>query len=420
MSSLHNISSKINIILLLVIISSLLFGCATFGKPKREREAKEEVAFSLGYEPKLIDKLVKKSDIKSNRREIYYEFEDKYGMRFIYSSRIYESGLDGATFYYYYGEESNYARCLIPFYEDTMRKLCDEYGMRFLRSAHNLEDKEYDKDMFGNDIQYESAGVIINGFDELQKVSKLVSQILDECRNHAKNEGILARDHSNPGIRISLIGKDGRMDMVYDFSLLHDDEKLSEEQIYDILLKEYVEKVKQKYLEDDLPEGLLDEVVPRYLKGRFNGEIYSHWTAVLEDDSEASNPVYTYTLKYREPMDRENYVYYENYGTKDLAVQNIIAQLGGTCFFHEAGAGEKLAGFQGYLGDDIYFFGFNGSMDELLIRKNDRDYIFKTTLYNPTGNEYTVTVSKEEFEELFGISIVYNYAESVFEVMRND
>lgn len=404
---------------IVAIIPLFLFsGCGfLFGMPVSSEKAIAQLTDALGYEPTFIEEKKVRSEEKSLHNDYYYEFEDEYGMRFAYVSKIAGVGLDGADFYYRYENFINYDYRLLPFYSDTIKALCDKYGFSYWKRSFTDYEYEPDYDIFGNETQFGSSMFCIECFDDLDAASRLVSDILDACRIHSSKEWTALKGMPSKSIVVAIgVGGEKRA-KVGEYKLLYDEDVVDTKEIYTELKKNYIELVKKEKIKNDLPDNMLEEVCPDYLQGRYNGQLYDLWHIELVDDTDIDNPEYKFTMYYKEPPDREKYQYYPGYYNKDMTIQNFIAQLGGTCFFSEKEPAGDAAGFNAYLGDDIYFFGFVGD-NNVLIRKNDTEYVFDTQIYNPANNSYQFQLTKEEMEEIFGISITYNKALSVFDVNR--
>lgn len=203
------------------------------------------------------------------------------------------------------------------------------------------------------------------------------------------------------------------------FSLLTEGKTVNQDNIYNQLYKDYIESVKKGHIPNDLDEGVLSSVCPEFIHGIYQDKEYQLWSAKLIDDSDSDHPKYEFKMLYREPSEREEYEYHGGYYAEDLQIQNFIAVLGGSCFFHEAERNGDGAGFLGYLGDDVYFFGFVKDKSQVMIRKNDEEYFFDLTMYNPAMDEYSFEISREDIENIFGVTIDIQKETSNFFVKRN-
>lgn len=401
----------------MMLAMALLSGCMAFGSPATEKQALKMLTEEFGYEPKLIESFEEKSEYKSSKKNRYFEFEDEQGMCFTFFSTLESQGMDGSTFYYSYENTTNYDLRILPFYGNQIRGICDKQGLGFQQRVYTQENEYIEIDPFGYSVQYMGSGILIDGYEDLEKTAKALEEILNHCKIYASQDGIL--NTNKPMIQLTiLLSRDEKYSKVTDFCLLQKDESISYEEIFKSLQKDYVEQVKRGALPNEIPQDLLETVCPRILKGRFEGRDFQQWSAVLQDDSDPDNPQYEFTMHYREPREREDYEFRDVYNNQNLAVQNFVALLGGTCFFHEKEIGKDGAGFQGYLGEDVFFFGFSTGKKQLLIRRNEKEYVMDLTLYNPTMDEYTFTVSKEQMEEIFNIQITYQKEESIFEVHK--
>lgn len=404
----------IKYILISGLIAIFLTGC-TIGSPTGKKEAIRRVTDALGYEPEFTNSFSEKSSYNRFKKNYYYEFEDLEGMRFTYSSVIVPEGLDGATFYYYYQDKLNYKRRILPFYSSEIESLCKEYGFGYEKMLGCSPDSPLQYDIFGNEVQYSGSSILINAFTDLDKAADLVVQIQDLCRIRTLKSPVVDADYCNTEISVRVTAGEKNY-TISTFKLLNASDYAEHDKIYDKLYKDYVEVSKKYEAIKDIPAEVLNGTNPEILHGVFNGETYPEWNIVLSDDADPDNPQYSFKMKYKEPSERTNYAYNEGYYTKDLTIQNFIAQLGGTCTFHEQGSGDYGAGFDGYLGDDVYEFGFYHGMNTVFINKNGKEYLFKTEVNNPANNTYSFILSKEEIEEIFGINIEYNNAESIFVV----
>lgn len=396
---------KCILVLLGIFIALCMTGCVTIGKPASERKAKADVEAIFGYELTLTDSMATKSQYKKFKKNYYYEFEDANGMRFTYASTIEPEGLDGATFFYQYCNEINYQKRVVPFYSQRMKEICDEYGKEFLMPEFRDEDISYHQDVFGNYVEYSGATILVSHVEELEDVSAILETILNECQIHELKNAKVMQSIGNMEIAIA-VPKDETYNIRFSvFKLLNEGETVDQDSIYEKLYKEYIESVKKGQIPDDLEEGTLSSVCPEVLHGIYQDKEYPLWSAKLIDDSDSDNPKYEFKMLYREPAEREEYEYHGGYYAEDLQIQNFIAVLGGSCFFREAERGGDGAGFSAYLGDDVYFFGFINGKSQVLIRKNDEEYIFDLTMYNPAMDEYSFMISREDVEEIFGITI---------------
>lgn len=390
-----------------------LTGCITVGSAASEKKAVKAVTQVLGYEPTLTDVKTEKSEYTRFKKNKYYEFEDKQGMRFSYASTVEPEGLDGATFFYRYRDQIHYEEMLVPFYGEVMQKLCDEHGKELELEAYGNGQSQVDA--FGNLRQFMGAAIIIDGYADLEDTAQLVYEMLVQCRREVPRSGLMAS--ASPEIYVNV--RDDRWGIkVAKFPLLLMDEAVSQSEVYDKLSRGYVEMVKTGHIKDDLPENLLENLPPEVLRGIYNSREYDQWVAVLASSS-GEDAVYSYKLYYREPTEREDYQFIDVYNNQDFSIEAFIAQLGGTMFFHEAEKGGDGAGFSGYLGEDSYFVGFTGADHQVLIRKNEEEYIFDTQMNNPAMNEYDMILTKEQMEDIFGIQISYDYAASRFTVSRD-
>lgn len=392
-----------------------LTGCISFGHPTSAEDAQKKLSEVLGYEPKLIDSKVGKNEYKHFKKDYFYEFEDEQGMRFTYRSKLEPQGLDGATFFYMYYDEVFYNDRFFPFYAETMEEVCSRYGFVWSR----LGNGEVRYDEFGNEIQYSDPYLWIKGYTDLEEAADLLTELLDKCRLVAPNEGVIATSPRAHRIYIEC-GAPESSKRVCDVWFLNQEDETSRVEVYTRLRKAYVEQVKKGSLSDDLPEGLLESTCPAVLKGRYAGRDYPLWGIKLLDDSDPEAPIYDYLLLYARPSAGEDYVYHEGYYSMDLSIQNLIAQLGGTCFFREKGVQSDMAGFDGYIGESNYFFGFLDAEQSVLIRTDEKEYRFPAVMHNPAMDQYEIHLTKEEMEEIFGIRIEYSYPESIFEVQRVD
>lgn len=416
---MENIVKRVKRILLVssfAIACTMLAGCLVVGRAESKRGATAELSKLFGYEPVMLDEHIEKSQYKRFYKDYYYEYKDNNGMLYTYSSVLKPQGLDGATFYYSYHNSINYNRRIIPFYSDTMQKLCDEYGFEYQKQYAYDAQAEAERDVFGNEVQFMGAIFYIDGYEDLKKAAELVGAILDSCRLEVAEEGIIDRSYANTEISVyRRTAKNGCR--VGTFKLLGMDSEYSSDDIYTKIKQNYIEAVKRNDIEDDLPEGLIESYAPGVLHGKYNGRVYDLWTIELTEDSTEDNPNYDFELLYKEPKYREDYKYYEGYYSTDMQIQNIIAQLGGECCFSEKEENISGPGYTGTLGDNHYSFGMIDK-NHILIKKNDEQYIFSGYIVNPVGKQYAFKVSKEEFEKIFGLYVDYNYSESVFEVKK--
>jgi len=402
----------------LIFISAMLSGCMTIGGHSNRSEVTGKLKDVFGYEPELIDECTVKSSYKKIKKDYYYEFEDIDGMRFTYSVKLTPQGVDGATFYYSYVDDVNYYKRIMPFYSDTIRDLCDEYGCTYEPTLGYNEEKGLDKDFFGNDIQHGGSAIRVDGFDDLENAAELVTKILDQCRLNVYPSGILTNNRHIAQIMV-FASHDIGGGKIGEYQLLRYGDEVDKEEIYNQLRLNYIEGVKKRQINNDIPESILENTAPQYLKGRFNGRVYDLWSASLQTEEskeqEESLPEYTFEILYREPMEREDYKYYEGYYSMDLRIYNIIAQLGGECTFSESYSNGDGPGFTGSLCGDEYYFGF-AQDHKVLIRKNGEEKIYDTTVKNVANDTYSFILTREEMEDLFNIKITYNIVESIFDV----
>lgn len=399
--------------------SILLSGCVTIGKAVSRENAIEEVTRVLGYEPKFTNSYVEKNDYKHNKKNYYYEFEDAKGMRFSYSSKLEPQGLDGATFYYTYENKINYKRRILPFYCETIEKLCDKYNSDCEQTIEYIPETTLTYDVFGNEEQFGSSYIMIGGYNDLEAASDLIAEILNECRTCSSESYLFNSDLVNVGLIVRTLTTDGKCTNVTTIGLISDDEDVNRDEIYNKIFKAYIETVKTGKIPNDVSEEVISGTCPEYMHGVYQDKYYDLWTAALVSDENLDAPEYSFKIEYREPKEREDYTYYEGYYSKGFRIYDIIAQLGGECSFHEKIKDRKCAGFEGSLGDDTYQFGFeNSSMDTIYIVRNGKEYLFKTEISNPADNSYSFIIDKETFEEIFGVKITYNFAESTFTVER--
>lgn len=409
---------KCGVLLLFICISLCMTGCVTIGKPASEKEARADVEEIFGYELTLTDSIVMQSQEKKNKKDYYYEFEDANGMQFTYASTVEPEGLDGATFFYQYCNEINYRKRVIPFYSQRMKEICDEYGKEFLMPEYRDEDSNFHQDVFGNQTEFGGATILVSQVEDLKDVAVILETILNECQVHEIKNTRVMQSIGNMEIAIA-VPKDETYNTRFSaFQLLNEGETVDQNSIYKKLYKEYVENVKKGHIPDDLEEGVLSSVCPEVLFGIYQDKDYPLWTASLIDDSDLDNPKYEFKMLYREPSEREEYEYHGGYYAQDLQIQNFIAVLGGSCIFSEA-KGADDAGFSAYLGEDVYFFGFTKDKSQVMIRKNDEEYFFDLTMYNPAMDEYSFTISREDVEKIFGITIEIQKESSNFIVTKN-
>lgn len=390
-----------------------LAGC-TFGHSTSNDEALLKLAEVMGYEPVLVNESTENSRYKRFRKDKYYEFEDKYGMKFTYMSRLDWEGIDGLRLFYHYRDEVNYNYRIIPFYATRMQELCDHYGYEFRKRAYADENTSPDYDYFGNEEQFEGAMVMIGGYDDLTNVAELMTTILNECRAYAPDKGVISSMKPLMTIRVAINNSAGKDIPVSDFKILRGDELADEGLIYTTLYKDYVEGVKKGTIDDDTPDGTLENTCPEYLWGNFNGRHYDLWSAKLISDADPENPEYRFDMYLREPEEREEYIYHEGYYTMNMGIQNFIAQLGGTCYFHEAESGGDGAGYECYLGDSNIFAGLNDDKSQVIIRRDNKEYRFDAVINNPANGEVKITLSKEDMEEIFDIIITYDKLNTEF------
>lgn len=410
---------KCRVVLLGICTSLCLTGCVTIGKPASEEKAKADVEEIFGYELILVDSMVTQSQHKKFKKNYYYEFEDANGMRFTYASTIEPEGLDGATFFYQYCNEINYQKRVVPFYSQRMKEICDEYGKEFLMPEYRDEDISFHQDVFGNQVEYGGATILVSHVEELKDVAAILETVLNECQIHELKSTKVMQSIGNMEIAIAAPKDETHNTRFSVFQLLHEGEAVNQDSIYKKLYKEYIESVKKGHILDDLEEGALSSVCPEVLHGVYQDKDYQLWAAELIDDSDTDHPKYEFEMMYREPSEREKYEYHGGYYAEDLQIQNFIAVLGGSCFFNEAEVGGDNAGFSAYLGDDVYFFGFTNDKRQVLIRKNDEEYFFDLSMYNPAMDEYSFKISREDLEKLFGITIEIQKETSNFFVNRN-
>ena len=312
---------KVSMFIGFVFVSLFLSGCIAVGRPSDSDHAGKRLEKSLGYRPELVDTYVVKSPYKRFKKDYYYEFETREGMRFTYSSALTEQGMDGATFFYAYLDTTNYDYRFLPFYSETIEELCNEYGMRYIKNPYGGSNSSVQYDEFGNEKQFAADVVVIDGFGDIERVSELVYEILDKCRADIPQEGILSSKSANVQIVIKRFEEgDEYGENVAKFDLVPHDSEVSKADIYDTLFKNYIECVKNNKFENDVPDSILQNTNPNYLKGRFQGKIYDLWTATLvgEEDYDAGKglsidggepietPEYSFTLYYQEPTYRED------------------------------------------------------------------------------------------------------------------
>lgn len=412
-------NKKCRVILLCICMSFCMTGCITIGEPASEKKAKADLEEVFGYELKLTDSLVMQSQYKKHKKDYYYEFEDANGMQFTYASTIEPEGLDGATFFYQYCNEINYQRRVVPFYAQRMKEICEEYGREIGIPWDGDEDAKLHQDVFGNQVEFEGATILVTHVEELSDVAAILETILNECQIHERKNAKVMQSSGNMEVAIAVPKKEKWNIRFSVFSLLPEGETADRESIYDQLYKDYIESVKKGHIPNDLSEEELSSVCPEVLHGIYQDREYSLWGAKLIDDSDSDNPKYEFKMMYREPTERKNYEYHGGYYAEDLQIQNFIAVLGGSCFFQEAKRNGDGAGFSAYLGDDVYFFGFTKGKSQVMIRKNEEEYFFDLTMYNPAMDEYSFQISREEVENLFGVTIDIQKETSNFILKKN-
>lgn len=410
--------SIFKILPVMLFIMVTFSGCGLLiGAPMSEKAAINNINDGFGYEVTYLGKDKVKSEYKPLRNDTYYEFEDSHGIKFSFVSEVEPFSIDGATLFYVYGKNSYYQYCVIPFYADKMKAICQNNGLVFHESYPDMINPRYD--LFGNKHQFTGCGVEIAGYSDLDAASDAIYQMLDECRISDVNTKKYSVELAQMHIAVGTIEEKGFRAVHY-FRLCSDNADIPDKnEIYTTLKKEYIEKIKSGIIaNNDLPEGLLENVCPEIIRGRYNDEFYQQWTAHLIDDSEIDNPSYDVTLKYREYDRKEPYTYVDCYNNRDLSIYNILAQLGADVTYSKNES--DIGVYQAILGDDVYHIYFeNDNKSTVVIELNGDVHIYETELDNPANNSRRFDISMDEFSDLFGVNITLDKKASEFIVERN-
>ena len=426
MSSINDLRISIHRVIIcsvLILMMGTLCGCVTIGFPTSKAQAEKNVSNAFGHEMKALEHKVQRSEERKLHKDHFYEFEDKNGMRFTYASKVTGHGFLDATLYYSYVDFCNYDRRIPCFYADKIKAICDEHGLTYDSDALGFKSGPNvgpDYDIFENPNQYGGPGVYIYGVDDIDAAAEVIYNVLDVCRVEKVDTYKFNNEYADSVMTVVVPNEDGKHFIpVGKFSFITDNEEVPDTQeIRTKIYKEYIEGVKAGNINNDLSDDVLESVNPDIIRGRYNGEFYQQWVGTLVDETDAENPVYSFTLRYREPHDKENYQYVDCYNTRNLSVYNVLAQLGGDVFYHLKSDGEP-EGYNVYLGEDMYYIYFSDKDETVVtIDKNDKSYSFETELFNPVTNERIFKVSKDEMEEIFGISITYDNANSEFLVEK--
>ncbi len=230
----------------------LLCACRAATKSSAERALKRLLTVDFSYVgEEKSEELVK------------YFFIDENGVEFTYSSVYTAAGLDGATFYHYWDNSTDYVRASVDFNKDALLALCEGSGLYC----------EYG--------EYADISIYVKNKHEIETAAKLVCDLTDtQGTIHIKKSSDAS--YRMPEMRV-LYG-----DSIYTVTSFYfpiDGEELPKlDSVKDEITKEYAQFARENPSFNDMTESELADIPAQRLFATFDGKEVEDAEFYLSDD----------------------------------------------------------------------------------------------------------------------------------------